>query len=328
MQGDLVIANDHQNQDLFWALRGGGGGTFGVVVSVSVRTFASVGAVFVEFGFVVHKGSPSTYWELVKKLHTHLPAVSDAGGCDYYFILPKPQVRNGTEGLLLSGGFLFANETRTDKVREVADPLITDLGRIAGARSMFNIRAVPRVSRWINASLRGDGDVTGGIVLLGSRLVSRDLLTRPDGPERVGDALTWINETMGGVGFTGHLVAGGAVARSTVDSALNPAWRRTLTHIAFGVDWNSWTPAAEQSRIRDRTTKMAVAKLKALEPGMGAYVNEANAYEDDFQWSFWGANYGRLYAIKKAQDPMGLFIARKGVGSEDWDDAGLCREGV
>jgi hypothetical protein len=58
---------------------------------------------------------------------------------------------------------------------------------------------------------------------------------------------------------------------------------------------------------------------------MGAYLNEANAYEKDFQSSFWGDNYNRLYKIKQKWDPTGLFITRSGVGSEDWDTEGLCR---
>ena len=36
--GDHVIANPYQNEDLFWALRGGGGGTWGVVTSVTYKT--------------------------------------------------------------------------------------------------------------------------------------------------------------------------------------------------------------------------------------------------------------------------------------------------
>jgi FAD/FMN-containing dehydrogenase len=34
--GTLWIANACQNQDLFWALRGGGGGTYGVVTQVTL----------------------------------------------------------------------------------------------------------------------------------------------------------------------------------------------------------------------------------------------------------------------------------------------------
>ena len=34
----MVIANEYQNKGLFWALKGGGGGTFGVVTRVTLRT--------------------------------------------------------------------------------------------------------------------------------------------------------------------------------------------------------------------------------------------------------------------------------------------------
>ena len=39
--GNHVIANPYQNEDLFWALRGGGGGTWGVVTSVTYKTHPS-----------------------------------------------------------------------------------------------------------------------------------------------------------------------------------------------------------------------------------------------------------------------------------------------
>ena len=35
--GVLRVANACQNTDLFWALRGGGGGTFGVVMEASIE---------------------------------------------------------------------------------------------------------------------------------------------------------------------------------------------------------------------------------------------------------------------------------------------------
>jgi len=39
--GDHVVANAFRNKDLFWALRGGGGGTWGVVTSVTYKTHPS-----------------------------------------------------------------------------------------------------------------------------------------------------------------------------------------------------------------------------------------------------------------------------------------------
>ncbi|ODH44661.1 hypothetical protein ACO22_00818 [Paracoccidioides brasiliensis] len=71
------------------------------------------------------------------------------------------------------------------------------------------------------------------------------------------------------------------------DSAPNPAWRKTLTHITFSSSWNSSTSFDEQKEIYERITKVQVPLLKALEPGqMGAYMNEADSHEVDFQKSF------------------------------------------
>jgi len=39
--GNHIIANAYCNKDLFWALRGGGGGTWGVVTSVTYKTHPS-----------------------------------------------------------------------------------------------------------------------------------------------------------------------------------------------------------------------------------------------------------------------------------------------
>jgi len=39
--GNHVTANPYRNEDLFWALRGGGGGTWGVVTSVTYKTHPS-----------------------------------------------------------------------------------------------------------------------------------------------------------------------------------------------------------------------------------------------------------------------------------------------
>lgn len=39
--GKLVVANEVANPDLFWALRGGGGGTYGIVVEATIKAFRS-----------------------------------------------------------------------------------------------------------------------------------------------------------------------------------------------------------------------------------------------------------------------------------------------
>src|SRR4051812_843116 len=39
--GTIVIANEDSNRDLFWAMRGGGGSTFGVASKTTMKTFTN-----------------------------------------------------------------------------------------------------------------------------------------------------------------------------------------------------------------------------------------------------------------------------------------------
>lgn len=48
--GKLLIINDHENTDLFWALRGGGGGSFGIVTKMKFKMYHAPKSI--EFGSV------------------------------------------------------------------------------------------------------------------------------------------------------------------------------------------------------------------------------------------------------------------------------------
>ena len=50
----------------------------------------------------------------------------------------------------------------------------------------------------------------------------------------------------------------------------------------------------------------------------GAYVNEADPNEPDWQTVFWGGNYPRLKRIKGLVDPGGVLWCEVCVGGEGW----------
>jgi hypothetical protein len=79
---------------------------------------------------------------------------------------------------------------------------------------------------------------------------------------------------------------------------------------------------------RDRVTDVLLPKLEALTPDGGAYLNEGDPQQDDFQDVFYGDNYNLLAAIKLKYDPFSLFYGNTAVGSDHWeqrDDGRLCR---
>jgi FAD/FMN-containing dehydrogenase len=66
-------------------------------------------------------------------------------------------------------------------------------------------------------------------------------------------------------------------------------------------------------------------ELRKIVPEVGSYVSETNFFEQSWQRSFWGTNYPRLQAVKGKYDPTGLFFVHHGVGSEDWSPDGFTR---
>ena len=90
--------------------------------------------------------------------------------------------------------------------------------------------------------------------------------------------------------------------------------------------WNDSTTPEEVETIRETLTNKMVPLLAALAGSDGgAYSNEADVREPNFQTTFFGPNYARLSYIKRLYDPDSMFIVPAGVGSENFDAATLCK---
>ena len=70
----------------------------------------------------------------------------------------------------------------------------------------------------------------------------------------------------------------------------------------------------------------AVTKFHSATPGPGAYFNEADYNEPDWQEAFWGSqNHVRLSDIKNQWDPDNIFHCYHCIGLESWTDYGMCK---
>ena len=97
--------------------------------------------------------------------------------------------------------------------------------------------------------------------------------------------------------------------------------------VIAGQTWNDTLSAADVQALRQNFTATIGPVLSQLAggPASGAYSNEADALEPNFQVTFYGQNYPLLESIKAAYDPNDLFIVQTGVRSEFWDAEGLCQ---
>jgi FAD/FMN-containing dehydrogenase len=86
-------------------------------------------------------------------------------------------------------------------------------------------------------------------------------------------------------------------------------------------------PNAAQARQRAPAIQRAMDELRKVVPNAGSYVGESNFFEPHWQQSFWGSNYARLLSVKARYDPAGLFFVHHGVGSESWSADGFTKLG-
>lgn len=294
---------------------------------VTVRTFPEVPVVVSSLNISSSVHNPH-FWDAFSQFHAALPTLNGANGSGYYFTVPDYPINATTSVSALTALLMFPDNTNTTTIDQLYAPLLSALHLIPGVRTQYAAFPLPSVySALSKVLLEGKADSTGSIAVLTSRLFSKELLASKDGPARLTEA--WKKIALSpGQPILGHVVAGGKVETNgnKIDSAVNPAWRKTITHMLISRDWPVNATLEQQNAVIRNMTDVELPILRAVEGAdhMGAYMNEANPYEPDFQASFWGENYPRLYSVKQKWDPAGLFITRKGVGSEDWDDAGIC----
>ncbi|THH14000.1 hypothetical protein EW146_g6283 [Bondarzewia mesenterica] len=315
-----VTANDYQNIDIFWALRGGGAPSFGVVTSVTYKTHPNLP--YTAAFYSATANSSVSYHRLFEVWNQHHNAVADAGWSG-----PWPFFENSLYMTLVTQGTpptsASANGTLEaffSASREIpgVNVSLTMTVPYSSFQSFFYDNLVDS-SKGIGlnfSSLSAGGTRT----ISSSWLLPREL-TAPGNASALADIYMQIPI---GIPF---MVGGGAVA--TVDpnsTAVPPAWRTTITDMTLSGSYNETANATEihalWQSIHDQTQPL---RELAPIPAGGQYLNEPDILEIDWQSAHWGTNYPRLLSIKQAIDPDDLFIIRHGVNSEQWDEEVVCK---
>ncbi|KIL65234.1 hypothetical protein M378DRAFT_77085 [Amanita muscaria Koide BX008] len=304
--GKYITANAYQNQDIFWALRGGGGGTYGVVISVTYQTHEVLPSTSI-FCFI-NFTSPAIAQNVTTEYFAMLPALADAGWGGYTFFLQEAlvSVNFASNDSLAQGNATFS--TFIDRaLAAVGNPALVTV----------QTQSFPSFYQAYQTYFSGTGQV-GGTTELVSRLLSRKVAEEQ--PEKAAKVVLGITD-----GAQINFVAGGAVSKVDPDAAgLNPAWRESLGLLISGISWDEGTTTTVINRLRQG----AASDLEALDTvsaNSGTYFNEASLYEKDFKKTFFGSHYARLKDIKRKYDEDDLFLVAEGVGSDDWDKSLNCR---
>nr|UFQ31785.1 chanoclavine-I synthase oxidoreductase [Claviceps purpurea] len=315
--GDLITANEDNNQDLFWALKGGGGGTFGVVTEATVRVFPD-DPVTVTSTKIEAAATNVLFWkEGVHELFRLLQRFNNLHVAGQ-LVISAPTKDSLQAGLELH----FANLTDETQAIQL-------LRSEARALETYGISASTsvRVQRKASSELRMKPDVYPAHygILEASVLISAATFHATDGPALIASKLSELTLKPNDILFTSNL--GGRVAENTaIEIALHPAWREAAQLVTL-VRVVEPSIEGKLSALNNLTAR-DVPILYSIDPAAKiSYRNLGDPQEKEFQARYWGAdNYARLAATKAAWDPSHLFMTSLGVGSEVWDAEGICRK--
>jgi hypothetical protein len=346
--GVVRIANSCTNPDLFWALKGGGGGNFGVVTRLTLKTHElaeRAGAAI----FTVKAMSGPAFRELIREFvafyaerafNLHWGGSVHLQRDDTLSIAMVSYGLNKGAEQAVWQPFLDVIAASPQDYRLTGKPIIADIP----ARDWWDVEfrkkytpeaiisdprpgANPDDFSWV-----GDHDEIGAFWRGFETLWLPAALLQPDLQRRIADALYaatrhWGVEVQFDKGLAG--APDDAIAASR-DTATNPAVLSAFGLALIGSfgapaypGIAGYTPDLAEARGEAAIIANAMGELRKVAPEPGAYVSESNFFQADWQHAYWGANYERLLATKAQYDPEGLFFVHHGVGSEGWSEDGF-----
>lgn len=294
--GRYRIANAYQNQDLFYALRGGGGGTFGVVLESTVLASPPVKleTVIVSFDPAANSTLTEELWTImaensVRWAEEGWGGISNKGVAIYI----NPRLDAGAAARSMAPLINFGQRLVAQNVTG-AKTLVTTFPTWSSFFTTFSSQYMARV----------------GIPLaLASRLINKSNFETPSSQRELVSALTAANNATGSVII---LISAPSSHPGDGHTSVTEAWRDSLFHVTLVSSWN-WDTSAEAKKGHYSLASHAIDHLRKITPD-AAYVNEADVYEPNHEVAFWGSNYDRLLSIKHKYDPDRLLECWQCVG--------------
>ncbi|KAK0390544.1 hypothetical protein NLU13_0048 [Sarocladium strictum] len=318
--GEALTANEDTNPDLFWALRGGGGSTFGVVTSFVVRIHQDKPLERVLL-FGLSEPNSDTARELVPWGLSKTPYLMDGGVSGYMFSshsIRSPIAVPGGDEHPIVGGFVCMGMVWDPKEEGAAAKAVQSMVDEAKKRwgekahVFLDVQRYGSFLEWFE--VHHDQGPVGGSSHVVSRLFDRKTLEDEELLKRIVDpavAPSW--------GLGAYMVAGKGVQDAKVpggSNSVHPAWRDAMVLAMTWKQFPDYDKKSGQEAIR--LLDDGWQRIRDEMPHSGSYINEGLVAEKDWQSSFWGANYDKLLAIKRKVDPEDVFWCKPCVGYDRW----------
>ncbi|KAL4867229.1 hypothetical protein BDV12DRAFT_171744 [Aspergillus spectabilis] len=345
--GRRLVANSEQNQDLFWAVRGAGGGQFGVVTEFILGTHPVPKHVVTGgLSFYASQGANASDagWDALAETASLIPNFMDSGltgtiiavtgsSAERYLGINETVV--GVAAIINLIGFNSTIERMDATVNELASQI-----RKAGHGIIMIIpQTLSEQSYWDYTKPNAFASQSSGA----SSLITSRLLGRRELSDIARDNLRLyleqiLSPTTPGSGSMGLFgLQGGPGTAQTAEErrgSTHPAWRTAYAHfMTYGAPINDTGDASEALATGTEWYEENIEPVwRNWAPGGGSYANEGNVFSSTWKEDFYGKNYERLVEIKRKYDPTESLFVWGGIESDLWDydlhSGLLCRKSV
>uniref|UniRef100_A0A8H7XZV8 FAD-binding PCMH-type domain-containing protein n=1 Tax=Psilocybe cubensis TaxID=181762 RepID=A0A8H7XZV8_PSICU len=283
--GQYRTANRCQNQDLFFALRGGGGGTFGVVLE---STHMASPRVTIQAVLGQYTNTRENSVQLMKALAGNAVQLATDGWGGY--ITPP------------AGAAFWANPVlNATEAKHSASGMVDAFASVNGTTTFFTLDSF---SDFYDMFIDQQPDPVGRPQVIGTRLIPSDKFDDDILIEAIISGMldSDFSQITAVTPFSFKKFNGN-------DTSINPAWRtaiwqgarclRVAVQTVLSYAWNFNSTLEDRVGSYNKVTQgMSIIRERTLDAAV--YFNEADVYEPDYINAFWGEdNYKKLLAIKQ-----------------------------
>nr|BAZ95834.1 FAD/FMN-containing dehydrogenase cpaL [Curvularia pallescens] len=313
LDGRHLIVTPEHHADLYWALAGGGGGTYAVVLSVTFRVFPE-GPVAGGAMTVTSKNTTALFKAIETFFHQAPSVVDDTRDNIQLF------VTNDSLSIL---NIISPDQNNTSSIDNLLAGFFPELDKLGLPYNLTKLVYPTYLDGF--TSFYGPlpyGNLCPTFPIIGSRLVPRSIVQNPETNRNLIDL--YRNITSDGTWWIGCSIFN---VDDDPDSSprrpphppnsVLPAWRKAIaycnpqTHTPY-----PFTDPELAGALRKKLVEDIFPRLEAATPG-GGILNEIDpTYKGDWKEGFFGANYEKLLKIKNKYDPEGLLYGPFAVGSD------------
>jgi FAD/FMN-containing dehydrogenase len=291
--GSIVIASEKTNPDLFWALRGGTGGNFGIVLQVTYQLHAlgNLNGFRIWWSVATPDGIAHAAWVLAQLQAGQMRR----GGTKKLGYMAFVGSQEETPCLLVRGMY----DGAVDELKRILDPL----KKVAPLGEIYEVGSYRRIDKFIH-----EGPEVPQVPDLAREDKQSGYIDR----QLTGDSWQEVIRRFLATPNRYSLLAiepyGGAISEKPADAS---AFIHRTVDMNFYVDvfWMSDEEKGPAVKFLDEF----MAFMEAKHFNGQSYQNYPRAVQTDYRRRYWGASFATLRATKRKYDPEDFFQYAQGV---------------